>query len=580
MERRVWVLILIAALCYVYLIVSGIKRVYTAPLLPVKRKVVVTYPQDKIEIAHKEIFGKLERPKIIFNHQAHIKKLIKLEKKKYWETCAECHKVKKEGDKQVIVFDFPKNPENNSPKAIMNAYHKECISCHKKYLKLGQKKCPITCGKCHIEKNNKYVIKYPSVEFDYKDHDDHVKALKKEVKEAKNTCKLCHYTYDLKTARLYYKNGTEESCYYCHDFSKDRKVGPELAKILKITKKKGLDVKKISHIQCLNCHIKENEKIARSGNKTAKKPPLECVKCHTGKYRNVASLLNVPRPDRGQKKMYFILVKGAQMKGVPFDHAEHERYYKSCRVCHHERLMACDKCHTLSGSAKGGYVSLAEAYHAVFSEHSCVGCHRERILTHKNCVGCHKFMENVDISAKSPRTEICDRCHTGQKKIVMPPKISADKLDPKVVKKDVEIKVIEREFQPAKLPHKKKIDLFVKVTNDSKLARYFHGGKLEVVCSGCHHHTKWGAEVKKWTPPACKNCHPVEFNPAHPEIPRLIAAYHQQCVGCHKAMKVPKAVKKCSDCHKPKKERPSAKAILEKGQGLTEVKQVVENKGE
>ena len=46
------------------------------------------------------------------------------------------------------------------------------------------------------------------------------------------------------------------------------------------------------------------------------------------------------------------------MGRVPFDHAAHERYSETCRVCHHQEMAACNTCHTV-GSA------LSDAYYAV-----------------------------------------------------------------------------------------------------------------------------------------------------------------------------------------------------------------------
>lgn len=578
MRKGTIFLLILGAIFYVIILSYGIYRLYFTPI-GVSEIKLAPHPEDRIAIAHKEIFGKLDRPQVIFNHDKHVEALMKAEGKKPWATCAECHGEVTKGKKHYFVFKFPKGLHSKDPKVVMKAYHDACIGCHKKFIKEGKHAGPITCAGCHVEKTADLKITYPAAEFDYKEHYEHIVALhKKTGKPEKETCAECHYTYDLKTHKLYYKKGAEESCYYCHKLDQ-KNVTPELAAILRITKSKDLDLKTISHMECISCHLKIREnwicnkknlntmecalllKKSNKAYKHCKLPPVRCVKCHAI-HRTLAELKKVPRPDRGQKDWYFLKVKNGRMKGVPFDHKLHEYVCKSCRDCHHQGLEACDKCHTLTGSPKGGYVTLAEAYHAVFAKQSCVGCHNRVVLTDKKCAGCHKFLPNMNVAAKAPSEQFCDKCHTGKKTIKLPKPFNTAVLDPKVVKSNIRIKVLEREFEPAKFPHRKIIDTLVKASNENKLARYFHG-RLTVMCEGCHHHSKWDASAKRYTPPACKDCHPIEFDPAHPDKPRLLAAYHQQCIGCHKAMNLGKAIKKCSECHVPKKNAPSPKALLE-----------------
>ena len=68
----------------------------------------------------------------------------------------------------------------------------------------------------------------------------------------------------------------------------------------------------------------------------------------------------------------------------------------------------------------------------------------------------------------------------------------------------------------------------------------------ETLCSACHHNSPLSA-----TPPKCSSCHTTSIDPKYPDRPRLKAAYHLQCMGCHKAMKVgrPKNTD-CTTCHK------------------------------
>uniref|UniRef100_A0A7V4N3J4 Class III cytochrome C domain-containing protein n=1 Tax=Thermodesulfobacterium geofontis TaxID=1295609 RepID=A0A7V4N3J4_9BACT len=573
MRKETLILILLGALIYLLLIIYGIKQVYTAPAIPPSKEIVITKPEDKIAIAHIEIFGPLERPQVIFDHKKHVEALKK-EGKKEWETCSICHREKKEElirvkkedeiikekkieKRDVLGFEFPKKIVKLDKEAYKKAYHDECIGCHKEKLKEKKKAGPLTCGDCHVKEKEFVKIKYPLVEFDPKLHYDHETKLKERVGE--KDCGLCHHIYDLKEKKLVYQNGTEESCYYCHDLSK-KKRGPELSQIVKVTEEKRLSYQKTAHERCLSCHVKINKEREVSKKEGEKVPPLECGKCHTGEYKSIADLEKVPRPDRGQKETYFINVENAKMKGVGFNHKNHEYYYKTCRACHHERLKACKDCHKLEGIPEGDWVNLVDTYHAPFSEHSCVGCHNKKKLE-KDCAGCHKFIPLIDIRAKEPKKEVCDRCHTGKKEATLPPPLSTAGLDPEVVKKEIKIKVLEKEFEPADFPHRKIIDKLVSISNDHKLARYFHND-LKILCEGCHHQRKFPAEAKKDTPPSCQNCHPKYFNPVNPNKLKLQSAYHVQCISCHDNMRLEKPTHRCTDCHKEKSPRPLPTDVL------------------
>ncbi len=63
----------------------------------------------------------------------------------------------------------------------------------------------------------------------------------------------------------------------------------------------------------------------------------------------------------------------------------------------------------------------------------------------------------------------------------MPKPLSTAGLDQEKVKKEVEIKVLEKEFEPAKFPHRDIIDKLVKISNDNKMATYFHRN-IQTLC--------------------------------------------------------------------------------------------------
>jgi Class III cytochrome C family. len=196
-------------------------------------------PENKISIAHTEIFGELERPPVVFDHFKHVKALKD-------KGCQICHELNKE--KAVLNFIFPKNIKEKDKDSIMNGYHDECIGCHKKLYKEDKKTGPVTCADCHKKEFKLVKLTYPVVEFDYKLHDTHDKKLQE--KGIKENCNLCHHIYN---EELVYEKGKEWSCYNCHDIGKKR--SPLLAIPNKITAQKGLNIQKASHKRCLNCHL-------------------------------------------------------------------------------------------------------------------------------------------------------------------------------------------------------------------------------------------------------------------------------------------------------------------------------------
>jgi hypothetical protein len=165
----------------------------------------------------------------------------------------------------------------------------------------------------------------------------------------------------------------------------------------------------------------------------------------------------------------------------------------------------------------------------------------------------------MSLETKGPKKDSCSRCHTGKKEgIPSPQKLSIaeieKELDREKVKKEVEVKVLEKEFKAAKFPHFKMLEKLVKISNDSKMGNYFHA-RMQTICEGCHHQSRAEAEAKKNTPPLCRNCHSKSFDPLHPDRPRLLAAYHRQCIGCHEKMKLEKP-KQCKECHEEQAVRP------------------------
>ena len=121
------------------------------------KKEIWTKPENRISIAHTEIFGVLERPQVIFDHNKHTEALKK-EGVKEGEGCDTCHPIDKEKD--LLLFSFPKNVQAKDKDSMMNAFHDECIDCHKKKLREAKKAGPVVCGDCHVDSLKSVEIKY------------------------------------------------------------------------------------------------------------------------------------------------------------------------------------------------------------------------------------------------------------------------------------------------------------------------------------------------------------------------------------------------------------------------------------
>jgi hypothetical protein len=526
MRKTVYFLLSVAAGICLFFLIDGVTAIYSVE----KKTVSEKRTDNKLVIVKTEILGTLERPPVVFNHGLHAKKFQK-------NGCKTCHPVISDG---TLLFDFLFNAENRTKLLIRDAYHEKCINCHNKMIDQGQKAAPVRCGDCHVE--GFQPIKHSVCDFDFSYHDKHIRKLME--KTGKSNCRVCHHTYDPReedeSLRLFYEEGTEQSCYYCHDAQKRR--GPSLAVETGITLRKGLSIGRVSHQICVNCHLD----LLQKGNKAG---PLECSRCHTGKYKSVAELADTPRPERDQPKKTLITTEDTQMKGVRFDHALHEKHAKTCRSCHHETLNACKKCHVPKGSPEGKGVTAVGAYHDVFSVFGCSGCHNVK-KSEQNCSGCHNHLLSMDLQTKGPKKETCIVCHSGRMGNTVKSKpVSVDELNAQKIPEKVIIKILEKEYNPVVFPHLKIIKKLVRISNDSRMAVSFHRN-YKTICSGCHHQSISEAEAVKNKPPYCRNCHPVIFDPKLMNRPRLLAVYHRQCMGCHEKMKI--MATGCTDCHKEK----------------------------
>jgi hypothetical protein len=520
-------------------------------------KAPATARPDLVTIETLAAFGKLELPAVSFLHDRHTDVLLK-EKK----DCKTCHPV--EDGKLSLAF---KRKKGAKAAEIKSLYHSGCIGCHRETAGAGKKTGPLdgACRSCHNAKpavaSNRLDVGLDKVL-----HFRHVdaKAIPSNRPDLKDNCVRCHHEYDKQAKKTFYAKGKEGTCRYCH-----------LAK----PKEDVKSMEQASHNQCVVCHLD----LAGKGVKET--GPFLCAGCHGAEGQAlvarknidaVAKLENkeVPRIKREQPDVALImldpvveagkLTRPLVMNPVAFNHKAHEKYNDTCRVCHHAGMDACaKKCHTLNGAKDGEFVRLEQAMHLRASSHSCVGCHaRKQAVT--VCAGCHNHMDK----ARRPNDAACKTCH-----LPLPDKaLPADAVPTKEQKaaaaetllkarnmnvgtfavddipEKVTIKTLADQYEPAELPHRKIVLTLMKNMKENPLAGYFHFDQ-GTICQGCHHNSPAGKK-----PPRCGNCHGKPFDARQPNRPGLQAAFHGQCMGCHKDMALKKpAATACTECHKEKK---------------------------
>jgi hypothetical protein len=532
-----------------------------------------------IFIDHKGEALELERPAVAFDHDRHTTAL----KQSKSQDCTVCH-VLKETDRRLVspevkVFRFPKGIVDETDKtSIMYAYHNECVSCHRNKASEGAKTGPDIglCGSCHKRKPQVQKVTWSwSPLFNYARHARHLEAAKKfsssdQLNVAEkvdilgettgNKCELCHHTYDEKQKKLVYKKDTENSCRACHK-AKDEQ--------------NARSMKKAAHSACIGCHMKLAEKVitelAKQGRSvlTAEDKklfgPFECQGCH-GEHKELApdEINKIPRLVRGQKDMvdlspaalkegdlktekavFSVNAAPVRMKAVPFNHKAHEPRAQFCNTCHHHSLEKCQNCHTASGDLKkGGGVSYERAYHRPDSKQACVGCHTTAKQNSK-CAGCHQWMTN---GMPSSSCSVCHRGPSGGHVLEVPAAPLFQ--DKEKVPEKLQIKLLEKEFKPAEIPHMKIVNKLVTISNESSLARWFHAAKEQALCAGCHHRGELQQAAVR--APKCSTCHNRSFDPVALGKPGIMGAYHRQCIGCHETMKQKPGALECVKCHPAK----------------------------
>lgn len=456
----------------------------------------------------------LEEVPVSFYHDKHVNALQE-------EGCESCHGRDAEGK---YLFTYPPGRNEQSRRSLMNAYHDSCIGCHDDRLDAGKSSGPVTCGECHIPREGTGWMQQAGM--DYKLHHRHETAMDTQ-------CDACHHVYNDKENRLEYAEGKESSCRDCH---RD------------VTTETGSSFREAAHFGCLNCHLDGQEKGQTSG-------PLACDSCHGMTEKGpVLVSADIPRPERGQPETVLLSSDSATMKGVSFNHATHELTTNTCRSCHHETLESCDQCHTPAGDVAGGGVTLVDAFHKKTSLRSCIGCHNS-MKKDALCAGCHDAMADASMSEK-----YCSTCHTGQETTETASEHGNRTSDLSAVlpDDDIFINVLEDQYEPSQFPHTAIVRKLIDISKGNKMADAFHGDDM-TMCAGCHHYSP---PEQADTPPLCRSCHTIDFNPEDLGKPRLLASYHLQCMGCHQKMDI--KTEDCTSCHAAKGD---AAAIARKNQG-------------
>jgi hypothetical protein len=484
---------------------------------------------DIIEIDSLKIFGKLERPTVTYLHNVHTDAVEKKGK-----DCTVCHLMDTENNRLSSKY---MRLEDTNKKQVMDIYHTNCIECHNTTRKAGEKSGPVECGNCH-RKSTDLVSIWEPIGLDKSLHYRHSKNLQEK-------CEQCHHAYDEKEKKLFYDKGQEGTCRYCH---KD------------VTEENRISFHQASHIACIDCHRQTLAKEKLAG-------PVECNGCHHPEDQKLIEVVKeIPRMKRQQPNAVFVKTSDAnniyrqpRMSSVPFNHQAHEQYNDTCRVCHHASLSSCSECHTLLGSYKGQLITLEKSMHDLKSEQSCIGCHAQQ-QKDKHCAGCHTFipqtLKNDEAACKtchmgpqpskneSPDTELSEAL--AEKLLAERKPITATYPD-EDIPEVVTIDILQKEYEAAKLPHRKIVHTLMNNIKDNRIAQYYHTDP-GTICQGCHHHSP---AMKK--PPACGSCHAKPFDTNNILRPGLMAAYHRQCIGCHTEMGIEKpAATDCSGCHKEK----------------------------
>ncbi len=518
---------------------------------------------DRITLRLSQV-DRLELPPVTFFHDKHTAAMAKDNK-----SCDSCHGTAKDGKTLALTF---MEASESMPYAVAKDYfHSKCVTCHVQTAKAGKPSGPEAsqCRSCHSDRQE-VKNSWEEIGMDKSLHYRHIASNEiPAVEGGKTNCASCHHVFDTDAKKLVWEKGAEDSCRACH--------GSAPQKLPNGSNPKSFSV--AAHLSCVSCHynIEREGAKAVATNPSAAAPktgPYTCAGCHTEEAQaKIETLPQVPRLERGQPDAVLMVPVASKaevqpkgsMRPVAFDHKRHEAVTKDCRSCHHVKIDSCTSCHSLNATEKGAGINLAQAMHAKQSDRSCVGCHNTQ-KAKPECASCHGFVK----TAMAPNS--CAACHSTpagitdeqaqngslgklsrEERVNIGKATVAARTAPKQavdgmmrladVPEFVTIGHMTNEYEPVKMPHRQIIKALADAVGDNSLANSFHRSELSL-CQGCHHNSP-----PSKTPPSCMSCHGQSM--ASPDgRPGLMAAYHQQCMGCHTRMKVAKpANTDCVGCH-------------------------------
>ena len=101
---------------------------------------LVKAQQDKMTLGYPEVFGKKDRPAVVFTHNAHAERGL---------SCKDCHHRYENGKNVLDESELQEGSEAircsacHPPQGLQKAFHRQCIGCHR------QQGGPRFCGQCH-----------------------------------------------------------------------------------------------------------------------------------------------------------------------------------------------------------------------------------------------------------------------------------------------------------------------------------------------------------------------------------------------------------------------------------------------
>ncbi len=113
----------------------------------------VSAQEDTYVLEYTDVFGKLSRAPVDFDHETHMDALDE-------EGCGACHHVYDEDSGKLIDADGEETSctdchgakKDGSTPSLREAFHGNCTGCHRTMAKHHEKTGPVTCGECHKKK--------------------------------------------------------------------------------------------------------------------------------------------------------------------------------------------------------------------------------------------------------------------------------------------------------------------------------------------------------------------------------------------------------------------------------------------